>query len=346
MTPNPPYPPFPPMAPPPMYYPPPPRRGGLRTFLIVILLVLLIGSALLNIILVGGMAMNGRGVTQSTLSSGERSQTVAVIPVRGMILDSTAERFAKLLGEAENDSNVKAVVIAVDTPGGSVSASDEIYHRMEEFKHTHPGTPLVVAMGGLATSGGYYVACEADYIFAQPTTWTGNIGVLMPQFNLTEMATKLGLKETTITAPRVGFKNAGSMFEPTTPKDEAYFQGLVDGAYQRFMQVIKAGRGQRLKKPIEQIADGKALGADEALKLGLVDQIGYLDDATQYAAKQAGLSNPMVVNFHEAPSLLDLLTSESKFRGSGFTASGINVNIDAQVLEELATPRPMYLWAP
>ena len=326
--------------------PPPPRRSGFRTFLIVILLVLLIGSAMLNIIQAGGMAMSGRGVTQSTISTGDRTQTVAVIPVKGMILDSTSERFAKLLGEAENDSNVKAVVIAVDTPGGSVNASDEIYHRMEEFKHAHPGTPLVVAMGGLATSGGYYVASEADYIFAQPTTWTGNIGVLMPQFNLTEMAAKWGVKETTIIAPRGGFKNAGSMFQPVAPRDEVYFQDLVDGAYQRFLQVVKAGRGSRLKKPIEQIADGKALAADDALKLGLVDQIGFLDDATQYAAKQAGLSNPMVVNFHEAPSLMDMFTSDSKFRGSSFTNNGINVNVDAHILEELATPRPMYLWAP
>jgi protease-4 len=256
------------------------------------------------------------------------------------------ERFAKLLGQVEDDSNVKAVVIDVDTPGGEVTASDEIYHRMEEFKHAHPGTPLVVAMGGLATSGGYYLASEADYIFAQPTTLTGNIGVLMPRFNLAHMAEKLGVQETTITAPREGFKDAGSMFRPSTPAEEAYFHDLIDGAYQRFMQVVKSGRGQRLTKPIEQIADGKAFRADEALKLGLVDQIGFLDDACQYAAKQAGLSNPMVVNFHEAPSLLELFTSESKFHGSSFTNNGVNVNLDARWLEELATPRPMYLWAP
>jgi protease-4 len=263
-----------------------------------------------------------------------------------MILESSAEQFAKLLGQAEGDSNVKAVVINVDTPGGEVTASDEMYHRMQEFKKTHPSTPLVVSMGGLATSGGYYLASASDYIFAQPTTLTGNIGVLMPRFNLSEMAGKLGFKETTITAPRIGFKNAGSMFQPATPQEEAYFQDLIDGAYQRFKQVVKTGRGSRLTKSIDEIADGKALRADEALKLGLVDQIGFPDDAYQYAAKQAGLNNPMVVNFRPAPSFLDMFASESKYRGSTFTNNGVNVNLDAHWLDELASPRPLYLWNP
>lgn len=338
---------------------PPPRRGFFRSALRFVLVMALFGSIALNLMLVGSRSLGGRSTLQTSIQDGDVHETIAVIPVSGVIMEPTAERFARHMSTAESDSNVKAIVIAVETPGGAVTASDEIYHRIDQFKSAHPSVPVVVSMGNLATSGGYYVASRADYIVAQPTTMTGNIGVLMPRYNASELAKKWGIQETTVTAPKVGFKNSGSMFQPESEADAAYWQSLIDGAYKRFLKVVKDGRGARLKKPIEQIADGKVYLADDALAAGLVDEIGFPDDAYAYAAKKAGLSRPMVVKYRDPPSLLDLFGGESKFNGSGSsggsggsgaaagtTVNGVNVNLnlDAGMLDALRTPRVLYMW--
>jgi protease-4 len=344
---------WPPYGPPP---PPPPKRGFFRTAAKFVLMLALFGSIALNLILVVGRSIGGRSTQQSTVQEGDAHETVAVIPVTGMIVESTAERFARHLGVAEADPNVKAVVISVDTPGGSVTPSDEIYHRIDQFKTAHPNVPVIVSMGFLATSGGYYVSSRADWIVAQPTTWTGNIGVLIPHYDASELAQKWGMRETTITAPKVGFKNSGSMLAPMTDADREYWQGIADGAYQRFLKVVKDGRGARLKKPIEELANGKVYLAQEALKTGLVDQIGFPDDAYALAAKQAGLSKPTVVKYREEKTLLDLFGEDSKLNGStagggtgaaGVTVNGVNVNVHVDVagaLDALKTPRVLYMW--
>jgi protease-4 len=336
-------PPFmPPFGPP----PPPPRRGG-RSFWRAVLVFALVASVAFNLLLLAGHALGGRSTLQTSLVEGDARETIAVIPIGGVILEATAEKFNRHLTAAEHDPNVKAIVVSVDTPGGMVTPSDEIYHRIDQFKVAHPSVPVVVSMGFLATSGGYYVSSRADWIVAQPTTWTGNIGVLAPRYNASELAQKWGIRETTVTAPKVGFKNSGSMFAPMNEADKEYWQGLVDGAYQRFLKVVKDGRGSRLTKPIEEIADGKVYLAADALKAGLVDQIGFPDDAYNYAAKQAGLTRPMVVKYRDPPSLMEMFGSESKVNGgtAGLTVNGVNVNIDAAgIVDAFTTPRVLYLW--
>lgn len=342
---------------PPMMSPfgPPPRRSGSRTFFRVFAILLLIASLLVNIITFSSSCFSSRSPQQSSIIDGDSRQTIAVIPVTGMILQSTADRFNRFMTLAERDSNVKAIVIEVETPGGAVTPSDEMYHRIDQFKIAHPNVPVVVSMGNLATSGGYYLSSRADYIFAQPTTMTGNIGVLMPRYNVSGLASKWGVHESTITAPRDGFKNAGSMFQPETEKDTQYLQTLIDGAYARFIQVVKDGRGSKLKHPIEKIADGRVYLAEAAKAEGLVDDIGFPDDAYNYAARLAQLNRPTVVKYREQQSLLDLFSGEGKFNGSsraeggvppgGVTVNGVNVNVDAgNLLDALKTPRVLYMW--
>jgi protease-4 len=343
---------MPPMMPPFNPFAPPPRRGGvLKTLAILVLVLMLGGSLLMNVAQLGSGSLAGRSVQQSAVSEGNATETIAVIPITGVIYGPTADRFSRHLNVAERDPNVKAIVLEVETPGGSVTASDEIHHRIDSYKTAHPNVPIVVTMGGLATSGGYYVSARADYIFAQPTTMTGNIGVLMPNYNFSDLAKKLGIHESTVTAPKEGFKNAGSWLAPETEPNKEYLQNLIDGAYKRFKQVVKTGRGAKLTKPIEQIADGKVYLADQALADGLVDQIGFADDAYAYAAKQAGLSKPNVVKYREQPSLFDLLGgAESRSheaasaQSGGVTINGVNVNLDAGLIEALRTPRVLYMW--
>lgn len=342
---------MPPGMMPPGMMPPfgPPRRSGFRTFFRVVAIFILVSSLLTNFFLFSGRAWNSRSAQQNAIQEGDVHQTVAVIPVNGVILQATADRFNRYMNLAERDPNVKAIVIEVETPGGAVTPSDEMYHRIDQFKLAHPSTPVIVTMGNLATSGGYYLSARADYIFAQPTTMTGNIGVLMPRYNISGLAEKWGIHESTVTAPRVGFKNAGSMFAPETEKDNAYLQSLIDGAYARFKKVVKDGRGAKLKHPIEQIADGRVYLADAALAEGLVDQIGFPDEAYAYAATQANLSHPTIVKYREQPSLMDLFSGESKSNvapaaSGGVTVNGLNVNVDASLLDALKTPRVLYMW--
>jgi protease-4 len=329
--------------------PPAPKRGVGRSIFMALLVIFFLLSLLLNVVLIGMTVADGSSssAVRTVIVDGDSSQTVAVIPLTGTIMEGEAIRFDKFMTQAQKDSDVKAIVIAIDTPGGSVTASDEIYNRIIEFKKARPNVPVVASMGSLATSGGYYAACATDYIIAQRTTLTGNIGVLMPRFNVHKMFDKWGIEETTIASTGATFKNAGSMFKPENPEETAYIQAIADAAFTEFKSVVKAGRGAKLKKPIDQIANGKVYMGEEAKSLGLVDETGYLKDAYEHAG--AKLSRMKVVKYEDAPTLLSLLGAKGNLpaieKGSSdVTINGVNVNLDMTKLQEMMTPRMMYLW--
>jgi protease IV len=233
---------YPPMPP----FMPPPRRGG-RWILLTMLIIALAVSVLINMVQLGVALVGAAAEVRQTVISGEGSDKIAVVPIDGIIDDNSTQTFETLLKEVEKDSAVRALVVEIDTPGGSATASDEMYHRLDEFKK-NKNVPVVIAMRGMATSGGYYVSSAGDYIFAEPGCLTGNIGVLFPRFNLSKMVNKWGVYESTLTATTPGhsYKNAGSMFEPENPQDEVYLQGLVDGTFSQFKLVCA---GPRIDRP-------------------------------------------------------------------------------------------------
>jgi protease-4 len=344
------------MFPPAMFAP---RRSFARVIFTTLATAIFGLSVTLNLYLLAYSALSGGmgfshtdAVERTVLIPGDSQETVAVIPVSGMILKGTAERFNQILSVVEKDKSVKALVIDIDTPGGAVTPSDEIHARIERFRKNYPNKPVVVTMGGMATSGGYYIACAGDYVFAQQTTLTGNIGVILPRYNLSKLASAYGVEEVTVAAPEGGFKNAGSPFAPVDPKDNKYLQGLIDDAYGRFKGVVAAGRKGKLTDKIDKIANGKAYTANEAKTLGLVDELGYAVDAYDKAAALAHLSNKQVVKFDKQPGLFEsLLGGETKSRlpapsagGGGTTINGVNVNVGPELLDELNRPRLMYLW--
>ncbi len=332
--------------------PQPPRKGGGRTFIKVLAVLFLVGSIGLNVVLFLALAGSMMGAAsddrtvQTTLTHGDSDQKIAVIPVQGMITDQTAGLVNHWLKMVENDQSVKALVLEVDTPGGGVTASDEIYHQLAHLK-AQRNIPIVVTMGSLATSGGYYVSAPADYIFAQETTLTGNIGVLMPRYNLSQLAKNYGVTESTITAPAGGYKNSGSMFQPESEKDRVYLQRLIDQMYQRFAGIVKSGRQGKLNGKVEDICNGQVYTATEAKANGLIDAIGYADDAYAHAKTAAGLSNPTYIRYQRRMSFLDSLAASSNVapgRASGGGGVNVNLKLDPQAIEELNTPRLMYLW--
>lgn len=269
----------------------------------------------------------------------EGVQKVAIIEITGTIDD--ADQVRKECRKVRTDSAVKAVVLRVESPGGLVSASDQMYHYLREMV-TDRKIPLVVSMGGIAASGGYYVsmACgdEQDVVYAEPTTWTGSIGVMIPHYTVAGLMEKLAIEDDTLkSAP---LKTTGSPTKKMTPEERAVLQGLVDDSFTRFKQIVEAGRPKLRgdKATMDKATTGEVFSSDRALELGLVDKIGFLEDAVDRAVELAHLdrNKTKVVKYHKPKSLADVLV--------GMRAPTRSA-IDLRQLIDLATPRAYYLFA-
>ena len=184
------------------------------------------------------------------------------------------------------DGNLKAIVVRVNSPGGTISGSDYMLHYLRKLAaDTH--VPLVVSMGGMAASGGYYVSMcvgeRPETIFAEPTTWTGSIGVIIPHYNLAELLQKWGIQEDAVASDPL--KTMGSFARKMTEKERKIFQGLVDEGFSQFKDAIKQGRPKFRKDPtaLDKLATGQVFTAQQALDDGLIDKIGFVEDAIDRA---------------------------------------------------------------
>lgn len=327
------------------FYPPPqpPRRWRW-----ILLLGMGLFGAIVTFMVISFAMMAGGGdgepiAVSQVLRKGDSKQQIAVVEVAGPIDGNTSARFARLMDHVERQPDVHALVIEVDSPGGTVTASDEIYDRILRYKKsrqaTGRNTGVVITIRSMATSGGYYVSCAGDYLFAEQTTLTGNIGVLMSRFNVSELMQKHGVTEVTIVATGADYKNAGSPFAPETEEGKAYLKGLVDDAFNRFKFVVTSGRGKAISG--KDIFNGKVFTGGDALKNGLVDAIGYPQDAYDHAAtKVAALTNPHVVRFREPkPGLLSVLVGGSE--ADAATPQPAAQSLD---LSNLARPETLDAW--
>ncbi len=212
----------------------------------------------------------------------------------------TPERVARLLEQAANDPDVKAVVVRVNSPGGSVVASDDIYHALLEFEK-----PVVVWMGEMAASGGYYIACGGDYVFAHPNTLTGSIGVISQFINVEELLDEVGVDVVVITSGP--HKDIGSLFREMTEEEQALWGAIIDETYEGFVEIVAQARGLPLED-VRELANGSIYTGRQALEVGLVDGVGTLDDAIAKAAELGGIEGePRVVELESLPSFFDML---------------------------------------
>ncbi|MDQ4142960.1 MAG: signal peptide peptidase SppA [Actinomycetota bacterium] len=246
--------------------------------------------------------------------AGRGIDKVAVIEIQGEIVSSAgglpagltsataAEDLTSQLRQARNDDAVRGVVLRLNTPGGSVVASDEVLAELREVRRS--GKPIVAYLGEMAASGGYFVATGADRIIANPSSLTGSIGAIMVLFNLEEAAGKLGVEPVIVKAGR--YKDIGSPFRDMGPSERRILQRLIDGAYRRFVSVVARGRGLSLAK-VRSIADGRIISGGEARDLRLVDSLGVFDDALDAVQRLAGLEDARVVEYREQQSFVDLL---------------------------------------
>jgi protease-4 len=260
-----------------------------------------------------------RGPLKETTLQGEGDQKVLVIDVNGVISDqprqhllqsrpSMVQEVVAQLQRAETDGHIKAVLLKINSPGGTVTASDILYHEISEFKK-RTGVHIVVAMMNLAASGGYYISLPADWIMAHPTTVTGSIGVIFARPQVSGFMDKLGLAMEVNTSGEQ--KDMGSPFRPPTETERAIFQKLTDGMAGRFHDLVSTHR-KLAPQQMEQVATARVFLADDAKNLGLVDQIGYLGDALDKAKALAGLpEDARVVTYRRRESEDDTIYNPS-----------------------------------
>jgi len=212
----------------------------------------------------------------------------------------TPERVGDLLEQASADPAIKAIVVRVNSPGGSVVASDEIYHALLEFEK-----PVVIWMGEIAASGGYYIACGGDHVFAHPATLTGSIGVISQFLNVEELLDEIGVDVVVITSGP--HKDIGSPFRDMTEEEQALWEGITDEIYEGFVGIVAQARDLPLED-VRTLADGSIYTGRQALELGLVDEVGTLDNAIAKAAELGGIEGePRVVELKPTPAFFDML---------------------------------------
>jgi len=231
------------------------------------------------------------------------SNQVLEIELEGIIYDSRS--FTEQLKEWGTKPGIKAVVLRINSPGGGVAASQEMYEAVKKFRaDTHKA--VVVSMSSVAASGGYYVACAADKIFANPGTITGSIGVIAEWYNYGDLLRWAKMESIVIKSGEL--KDAGSPTRPLTSVERAYFQSLIDGMYKQFVSAVSAGR-KIDQAVITKLADGRVYTGQEAKENGLVDELGTYQDAVAAAARMAGISGePKIVTApKKETSILDLL---------------------------------------
>ncbi len=281
------------------------RPSGCRTFAVVLALGILaaIGAVFFSFALA---AMLGGGGLPDLLPR----PAIGLIRIEGLIQcsDSSSLIFGggegavsilSHLRRAEKDDSVKAVVVWLNSPGGSAAASQMIYQRVRELAQKKP---VIAAMGDVAASGAYWVACGCQRIFAEPATQTGSIGVIVALVQYHQLMQKFGITSEVIKSGK--FKDAGSPFRPLTDEERALFRGIVEDVYEQFVEAVATGRHMPVEK-VKAIADGRIFTGRQAVELGLVDQLGGLHDAIRYAAEQVGIKQwPRIKTYREVPGLL------------------------------------------
>ncbi|HTP04162.1 MAG TPA: signal peptide peptidase SppA [Nitrospirota bacterium] len=258
------------------------------------------------------------------ITSEESSSAIGGIKKPGMLAEMR-EGFDR----ARKDRNVKAVVLRINSPGGGVTASDTLYHEIKKFK-METGVKVIAHFLDAGTSGAYYAALASDRITAQPTSITGSIGVILLRIDATGLMQKIGVQTLEISSGE--HKGMGSPFRPVSAEEKKIFQTMIDNLYGRFVGVV-ADERKMAPERVRQLADGRVYTSQEAKDAGLIDDIGYLDDAFVQARKLANLERATVVTY----------LRPGEYRPNIYSMNMININ-----LGDLAGPgvRLAYLWWP
>ncbi len=255
----------------------------------------------------GALGQVGQQPLPGSMGTGD---AVAVIQLDGTITSApqdyftttgiTPERVRSLLDQAEANPAVKALVVRVNSPGGSVVASDEIYNAFRAYEK-----PMVVSMGDTAASGGFYIACGGDYVMAHPDTLTGSIGVISQFFNAEELLEKVGVDAIVITTGE--FKDIGSLYRDMTQEEREIWRAILDQVYEDFVAVVADARDLP-EEDVREVADGRVFTGQQALEMGLVDGVGTRQTAIDKAAELGEIEgDPRIIELRTQPTFLEML---------------------------------------
>jgi protease-4 len=268
---------------------------------------------------------------------------IAIIDISGTIWNVEDGFAKKQIDRVAEDQDVVGVVLRIDSPGGTITGSDYLYHHLREMIDKRE-IPVVVSMGSTCASGGYYIAMAVgdrpNSIFAEPTTWTGSIGVIIPHFDISTPLTAYGILDDSIVSGP--FKELGSPTKQMTPQGRKILQTIVDQSFQDFKNVVMSGRPKFKENPaaLDAIATGQIYTAKQAVANGLVDKIGFIEDAITRAVELSGNSSDEVrcVKYERAPTLMgELLGTQAMAPARG--------QVDVGRLIDLTAPRAYYLWS-
>lgn len=285
-------------------------------------------------------------------SDGFTSNKVAIVNVSGMISNFRAgsllsngtnvvSDFRETLDAITKDDAIKAVVLRINSPGGTVTASDVMYKDLKTFREKTK-KPVVVQMMDVCASGGYYLSCAADYRMAYPTSITGSIGVIIQTLNFSGTLNMIGVSAKAITSREN--KDVGSPFRPMTANDEKLLKNLVDQFYAGFLDVVKNAPNHVKAEDWSMVTDGRVFTGSEAAKLGLIDQVGTLDDAIDKAKSLAKIDKAKLITYTR---------SVAEGKGSAYAAAEppvgtqvnlVNVNVSPETFVPVMHPQFLYLW--
>lgn len=273
--------------------------------------------------------------TEEVIQGTNPKEKIKVVDVDGVIQSNDANDFVvEELKKAKEDPQIKGVILNVNSPGGSVYASERIANEIKALKEAEK--PVYTVMREMAASGGYYISAPTDRIYASNETWTGSIGVIIQSYSLQGLFEKYGIKEQNITTGKM--KDAGSQGRDMSKEEKEYFQGLVDSAFDRFVKIVSEGRGIS-EREVRKLADGRVYDGSQALANGLVDKIGDLDSAVGDMASENNLEDPMVIrNENIMGSFSSIFSKVTDLKKS---------ESDLAILDKLMKnegPRPMYLY--
>ncbi len=316
--------------------------------IVLILIVSFFGGCAINVPITGKVKP-----LEEEVVSGEGDDKVLVVDISGVISGKKRKGFLGLgsrpsmvarikeeLKKAREDDDIKALVLRIDTPGGTVTASDIIYHEVMEFKEER-GVKVVACIMGLGTSGGYYAAVAADKIVILPTGITGSIGVILLKVNMEGLMEKIGVQSEFVMSGDK--KDSGQPFRPLSPEERKLLQGIIDSLFQRFVTVVDESRPGVDLKDRKDLTDGRVFDAQQAREFGLVDQIGYLEDAIELAKKVAGIKEARVI-VYKRPG--DYKNNIYSLGGGAPQSTGLIGSELAGFGKRALNPDFMYLWMP
>ncbi len=321
-------------------------------FLLVVLLALAVSVAMNFGLLLGSLVGTERVAVgakpqdefprfTSRWSFGDGDTVVVRIPLEGIIARQAdgglfMPRYDKVqlllnrIRAARNDEDVRGIILEVDSPGGAVTPSDEIYHALMQFRDSADDRRVVVFTRDVAASGAYYAAMAGDWVIAEPTAIIGSIGVMIQTLNWHELSERIGVRDTTIKSGET--KDMLNPFRDVSEDELGILQDLVDSMYGRFVRIVQESRGFD-DAAMSRIADGRVFTADDALKEGMIDEIGYWDDVVERTAEVMGVPSVKIIRYEHRPDWTDwLMSMRNPLHWSAWS--------------ELDRTRVLYLWRP